>query len=378
MNLETHQTSCGLRSRHEEEVWHDYGLVLWHVGRHMEAAHNLQNAIITNPNFPKGRIRGYPTGDMPFGNIWNLVLSWVSSQEGFKLVPTESSTFINAFHGATRPTYWSSVSTKKSKACPELRKTGPWDLAFGTFPGNPPKLLPSLWFGHVVKHVPAVCHPQVPGHNNLACALVMLGLSNQPVNTQLVQQGLQAAEQAITLAPHVPLYWRNAAVLLGLAGEQSVAWQVEAVTWLVGPAIWGKYVEKIAMGLLIIGSIRLYGSIFYMVFCTNPGLGCLGTLPAVWPQDGGHGRGGLARKCRGDINNGLEKIYHQQISDINSSFLISTMYGDNMCMCVSVCVCVPENVSMVTFANLRDHPIVARAATTSEGRRKVSMDAPNH
>eukprot|EP00435_Cladocopium_sp_Y103_P072511 s177_g40.t1 len=103
---------------HEEEVWHDYGLVLWHVGRHMEAAHNFQNAIITNPNFPKG-------------------------------------------------------------------------------------------------------------HNNLACALVMLGLSNQPVNTQLVQQGLQAAEQAITLAPHVPLYWRNAAVLLSLAGEQSAlaAWE---------------------------------------------------------------------------------------------------------------------------------------------------------
>jgi len=35
-------------------VWHDYGLVLWHVGRHMEAAHNFQNAIITNPTFPKG------------------------------------------------------------------------------------------------------------------------------------------------------------------------------------------------------------------------------------------------------------------------------------------------------------------------------------
>ena len=46
-------------SRHEEEVWHDYGLVLWHVGRHMEAAHNFQNAIITNPNFPKGH-RGSP------------------------------------------------------------------------------------------------------------------------------------------------------------------------------------------------------------------------------------------------------------------------------------------------------------------------------
>eukprot|EP00434_Breviolum_minutum_P042736 symbB.v1.2.038055.t1/scaffold5798.1/size23537/2 len=103
---------------HEEEVWHDYGLVLWHVGRHMEAAHNFQNAIITNPTFPKG-------------------------------------------------------------------------------------------------------------HNNLACALVMLGLSSQPMNTPLVQQGLQAAEQAITLAPHVPLYWRNAAVLLSLAGDQSAlaAWE---------------------------------------------------------------------------------------------------------------------------------------------------------
>lgn len=61
------------------------------------------------------------------------------------------------------------------------------------------------------------------GHNNLACALVMLGLSSQPMNTPLVQQGLQAAEQAITLAPHVPLYWRNAAVLLSLAGDQSAS-----------------------------------------------------------------------------------------------------------------------------------------------------------
>lgn len=51
----------------------------------------------------------------------------------------------------------------------------------------------------------------------------MLGLSSQPMNTPLVQQGLQAAEQAITLAPHVPLYWRNAAVLLSLAGDQSAS-----------------------------------------------------------------------------------------------------------------------------------------------------------
>ena len=53
----------------------------------------------------------------------------------------------------------------------------------------------------------------------------MLGLSSQPMNTPLVQQGLQAAEQAITLAPDVPLYWRNAAVLLSLAGDQSASRQ---------------------------------------------------------------------------------------------------------------------------------------------------------
>eukprot|EP00913_Durusdinium_trenchii_P012368 g11610.t1 len=99
---------------HEEEVWHDYALALWHVGKHMEAAENFQNAIITNPSFPKG-------------------------------------------------------------------------------------------------------------HNNLACALVLLGLSSQPVNMPLVQQGLQAAEHAITLAPLVPLYWRNAAVLLSLAGDLAAA-----------------------------------------------------------------------------------------------------------------------------------------------------------
>eukprot|EP00931_Biecheleriopsis_adriatica_P067370 TRINITY_DN41521_c0_g1_i1.p1 TRINITY_DN41521_c0_g1~~TRINITY_DN41521_c0_g1_i1.p1 ORF type:complete len:826 (-),score=156.42 TRINITY_DN41521_c0_g1_i1:114-2561(-) len=99
---------------HEEEVWHDYGLALWHVGRHMEAAQNFQNAIITNPSFPKG-------------------------------------------------------------------------------------------------------------YNNLACALVLVGLSSQPPRVELVQQGLQAAEQAISVAPGVPLYWRNAAVLLGLAADQSAA-----------------------------------------------------------------------------------------------------------------------------------------------------------
>lgn len=59
--------------RHEEEVWHDYGLVLWHVGRHMEAAHNFQNAIITNPTFPKG------------WSSWNI-LGWNFWHENFEKV----------------------------------------------------------------------------------------------------------------------------------------------------------------------------------------------------------------------------------------------------------------------------------------------------
>eukprot|EP00930_Biecheleria_cincta_P070928 TRINITY_DN58497_c0_g1_i1.p1 TRINITY_DN58497_c0_g1~~TRINITY_DN58497_c0_g1_i1.p1 ORF type:complete len:726 (+),score=105.11 TRINITY_DN58497_c0_g1_i1:258-2180(+) len=99
---------------HEEEVWHDYGLALWHVGRSVEAAQNFQNAIITNPAFPKG-------------------------------------------------------------------------------------------------------------YNNLACALVLIGMSSKPVNAQLINEGLQAAEQAITLTPGSPLYWRNAAALLNLAGDQRAA-----------------------------------------------------------------------------------------------------------------------------------------------------------
>jgi len=97
---------------HEEEVWHDYGLALWHVGRGPEAIQNLQNALITNPGFPKG-------------------------------------------------------------------------------------------------------------YNNLACALVIVGLTNK--DTTLVQQGLQAIEKAIGLMPAVPLYWRNAAALLEMAGDHATA-----------------------------------------------------------------------------------------------------------------------------------------------------------
>lgn len=99
---------------HEEEVWHDYGLALWHVGRGAEAVHNFQNSIITNPAFPKG-------------------------------------------------------------------------------------------------------------YNNLACGLVLLGLGGQPQSPALVQQGLQAMEQAITLTPSSPLYWKNAAALLTLAGDAQAA-----------------------------------------------------------------------------------------------------------------------------------------------------------
>jgi len=103
---------------HEEEVWHDYGLALWHVGRGVEAVQNFNNAIITNPAFPKG-------------------------------------------------------------------------------------------------------------YNNLACALVMLAISTQPPNQQALQEGLQAMEQAVTMSPGTPLYWRNAAVLLSLAGDR----QASAGAW---------------------------------------------------------------------------------------------------------------------------------------------------
>jgi len=95
---------------HEEEVWHDYGLALWHAGKGAEAVQNFQNALITNPSFPKG-------------------------------------------------------------------------------------------------------------YNNLACALVIMALSMQPPDQRLAQQGLQAIEKAVGLVPGMPLYWRNAAALLTLAGD---------------------------------------------------------------------------------------------------------------------------------------------------------------
>lgn len=104
---------------HEEEVWHDYALSLWHVNRAHEAVHNFQNSLITNPAFPKG-------------------------------------------------------------------------------------------------------------YNNLACALVLAGVQMVPPDADAIQQGLQAIERAVSLAPDVPLYWRNAASLLEIAGDTmaaQAAWQ---------------------------------------------------------------------------------------------------------------------------------------------------------
>eukprot|EP00927_Polykrikos_kofoidii_P078633 TRINITY_DN7543_c0_g1_i2.p1 TRINITY_DN7543_c0_g1~~TRINITY_DN7543_c0_g1_i2.p1 ORF type:complete len:870 (-),score=86.09 TRINITY_DN7543_c0_g1_i2:176-2662(-) len=38
----------------EEQIWNDYALALWRVGRSAEAVRNFENAIITKPNFAKG------------------------------------------------------------------------------------------------------------------------------------------------------------------------------------------------------------------------------------------------------------------------------------------------------------------------------------
>jgi len=48
-------------------------------------------------------------------------------------------------------------------------------------------------------------------------------MSQQPPNAQAMREGLQQLEQAVILAPGVPLYWRNAAVLLSLAGDRQGA-----------------------------------------------------------------------------------------------------------------------------------------------------------
>jgi len=96
----------------EEEVFHDYGMALWHNSKGPESIYNLQASIITNPNFAKG-------------------------------------------------------------------------------------------------------------YNNLACAQVLYGLDLR--NQEMVNQGLGALEKAISLAPEMGLYWRNAAVLLGFIGDQAAS-----------------------------------------------------------------------------------------------------------------------------------------------------------
>eukprot|EP00392_Amoebophrya_sp_AT5.2_P006964 g6976.t1 len=97
----------------EEEVFHDYGMALWHVNKAPEAIYNLQASIITNPNFAKG-------------------------------------------------------------------------------------------------------------YNNLACAQVVLyGLDLK--NQEMINQGLGSLEKALSIAPDMALYWRNAAVLLSFIGDGSAS-----------------------------------------------------------------------------------------------------------------------------------------------------------
>jgi len=59
------------------------------------------------------------------------------------------------------------------------------------------------------------------GWNNLACVMVTEGLArgNQPV----VVEGLQAIDRAVQINPHNVLYWRNAAILLYMVGDQAAA-----------------------------------------------------------------------------------------------------------------------------------------------------------
>ncbi|CAD7924097.1 unnamed protein product [Amoebophrya sp. A120] len=96
----------------EEEVFHDYGMALWHVNKAPESIYNLQASIITNPNFAKG-------------------------------------------------------------------------------------------------------------YNNLACAQVLYGLDLK--NQEMINQGLGSLEKALSIAPDMALYWRNAAVLLGFIGDQAAS-----------------------------------------------------------------------------------------------------------------------------------------------------------
>lgn len=68
------------------------------------------------------------------------------------------------------------------------------------------------------------------GYNNLACAQVLYGLDLK--NQDMVNQGLGSLEKAISLAPDMALYWRNAAVLLNFIGDKTAstnAWDKFAV-----------------------------------------------------------------------------------------------------------------------------------------------------
>ena len=59
------------------------------------------------------------------------------------------------------------------------------------------------------------------GLNNLACAQVLYGMSIQ--DQDMMMQGLGALERALALSPATVMYWRNAAILLALVGEEEQA-----------------------------------------------------------------------------------------------------------------------------------------------------------
>jgi tetratricopeptide (TPR) repeat protein len=59
------------------------------------------------------------------------------------------------------------------------------------------------------------------GWNNLACTMVGAGLSHS--NQQVVLEGLQAIDRAIQINPSNVLYWRNAAILLYMVGDQQAS-----------------------------------------------------------------------------------------------------------------------------------------------------------
>jgi len=88
------------------------------------------------------------------------------------------------------------------------------------------------------------------GWNNLGCEMVTAGLARG--NQQVVAEGLQAVDRAIQINAHNVLYWRNAAALLMMVGDQQAAGnafnQVRALegnpnAQLSGECVWEFYLR---------------------------------------------------------------------------------------------------------------------------------------